>query len=123
MDRREHPAEGVIRELRRRRVGRVAAGYIAVAYAVAEAAHAFLPALGGPSWGFRAVLGAAALGFPLAAVLAWDYDITGSGIVRTGDEEDPAPVPSRPKGPWLAFLAFWLAVGLAARFLAPPGAG
>lgn len=35
----EPPAEGVIREPRRRRVGRVAAGYIAVAYAVREAAR------------------------------------------------------------------------------------
>lgn len=118
MERRQHPAEGVIRELRRRRVGRVAAGYIAVAYAVTEAAHAFLPLLGGPDWGFRAVLGGAALGFPLAAVLAWDYDITEAGIVRTGEDESSGPLPRRPKGPWLLFLGFWVAVGLAVRFLA-----
>lgn len=117
MERREHPAEGVIRELRRRRVGRVAGGYVAVAYAACEAAHAFLPLLGGPEWGFRAVLGAAALGFPLAAVLAWDFDITDAGIVRTGDDETSAPLPRRPKGPWLLFMAFWVTLGLAARFL------
>lgn len=117
--REEHPAGAVIRELRRRRVGRVAAGYVAVAYAVVEAAHAFLPLMGAPEWGFRAVLGCAALGFPLASVLAWDYDITPTGIVRTTDEvEDGRPLPVRPRLPWLAFLAFWLAVGWVVRLVA-----
>ena len=93
-------------------------GYVAVAYAVVEAAHAFLPLLGAPEWSFRAVLGSAALGFPLASVLAWDFDITPTGIVRTTDEEGSQPLPERPRLPWLAFVAFWLAVGWAVRLMA-----
>lgn len=113
----EHPAGLVIRELRRRRVGRVALGYLAVAYAAVEAAHAFFPGMSLPDWAFRAVLGAAALGFPLATVLAWDFDIDGGEIVRTGEEEGSVPVPHRPRLPWLSFVGFWVLVGMGVRFL------
>ncbi|GMV07927.1 MAG: hypothetical protein AMXMBFR53_42020 [Gemmatimonadota bacterium] len=118
MEREAHPAGMVIRELRRRRVGRVALGYLAVGYALVEAAHAFLPAAA-PSWAFRAVLGSAALGFPVALVLAWDFDITDWGIVRTLEEEgSQAPLPARPRLPWLSFVAFWVLAGLAVRLFA-----
>lgn len=93
----------------------MALGYVAVAYAIVEAAHAFLPGMGAPPWAFRAVLGAAALGFPLATVLAWDFDINEGNIVRTGEEEAPVPLPRRPRLPWLSFVAFWVLVGLAVR--------
>jgi len=108
----------VIRELRRRRVGRVALGYLAVAYALVEAAHAFLPE-SASGWAFRAVLGSAALGFPVALVLAWDFDIAGWGIVRTLEEKgSETPLPARPRLPWLSFVAFWVLVGLAVRAFA-----
>lgn len=112
----QHPAGAVIRELRRRRVGRVALGYVAVAYAVVEGAGSFLTSPESPEWIFRAILGGSALGFPLSLVLAWDFDITEQGIVRTGDEELlDGPLPARPRLPWLSFVAFWLAVGLVLR--------
>lgn len=113
----EHPAEAVLREVRRRRVGRVAVAYVAVAWAVVEGARAFLPGSDAPDWAFRAILGAASMGFPLAMVLAWDFDITDRGIVRTLDEEDgPAPLPARPRGPWLAFVGLWVVVALLLRW-------
>jgi hypothetical protein len=110
----------VIRELARRRVGRVSVAYVAVAYAVLEVARVALPWWGAPEWWFRAALGAAALGFPLATVLAWDFDITPTGIVRTADEEDPLhppPAPRRPRLPWLLFVGFWVLLGLVVRLL------
>jgi len=97
----------------------VAAGYLAVAYAVVEAAAAFLAPLGFPEAAFRGVVGAVALGFPLALVLAWDFDITDRGIVRTREEEGlEAPLPLRPRLPWLAFLGFWVALGILIRVVA-----
>jgi len=114
VNRDEHPAEEVLREVNRRRVGRVALGYVAVAYAVLEGAAAFLPA---PGSAFRAVLGVVTLGFPLATVLAWDFDITSRGIVRTPDEPD-GPVETLPVRRWAFFVAFWVAVGVAIRILA-----
>lgn len=97
----------------------MAVGYLAVAYAVGEAAAAFLPPLGFTEAAFRGVVGAAALGFPLALVLAWDFDITDRGIVRTLEEEGgEAPLPVRPRLPWLSFLGFWVALGLLIRVIA-----
>lgn len=113
----EHPAGFVIRELRRRRVGRVALAYVAVAYAVLEVAHVLLVPPGVPAWVFRALLGAAALGFPLATVLAWDYDITSRGIVRTDEVGEAAPLVPRPRLPWVSFVGFWFALGVAVRVL------
>ena len=114
MNRAEHPAEAVLREFRRRRVGRVAVAYVAVAYAVAEGAAALLPLWGGPPWGFRAVLGVLALGFPLATVLAWDFDITDRGIERT-PEEPAGPTAARPLGRLAWFVILWVLAGLVIR--------
>ena len=116
MNREEHPAEGILREVNRRRVGRVAAGYVAMAYGVLEAAWAFLPSLGAPGWLFRALLGVVALGFPLATVLAWDFDITSGGIVRT-PEEPEGPAEDLPVWRWAVFLVFWIVVGVGIRIV------
>jgi serine/threonine-protein kinase len=62
-------------ELKRRRVVRVALVYGAVAFAVVQAADVFVPALGLPGWILTAVALLAILGFPVAVVLAWAYDI------------------------------------------------
>jgi len=113
----EHPAEAVLREVNRRRVGRVALAYLAVAYAVLEGAAAFLPAWGGPAWAFRAVLGAVTMGFPLATVLAWDFDITSRGVVRTPDEPQ-GPVEELPLWRWAFFVVFWVVAGISIRLVA-----
>lgn len=117
MKRDEHPAESVLREINRRRVGRVAVGYLAVAYAVLEGAAAFLPGADVPEWAFRAVLGAVTMGFPLATVLAWDFDITPRGIERTPDDPD-GPVEELPLWRWGLWVAIWTLVGVAIRTLA-----
>jgi adenine/guanine phosphoribosyltransferase-like PRPP-binding protein len=117
VNREEHPAEAVLREINRRRVGRVALGYLAVAFAVMEGAAAFLSPLHAPDWAFRAVLGVVTMGFPLATVLAWDFDITARGIVRT-PEEPEGPVEELPVYRWALFVAFWFLVGLAIRLVA-----
>jgi hypothetical protein len=110
----EHPAEAVLREINRRRVGRFAVAYVAVAYAVLEGAARFLPVLGAPDLAFRAVLGAVTMGFPFALVLAWDFDITPRGIVRTPDEPDGS-FEERPVWRWGLFVVVWLVTGLVIR--------
>lgn len=67
-------------ELRRRRVFRVAAAYAVVAWVVIEAASVIGPELMLPEWFTRAVILLAALGFPVALVLAWAYDVTPAGV-------------------------------------------
>ncbi len=85
-------------ELKRRHVWRVAAVYAVVALAVIAAASDILPRLLLPDWTVTLVIVLAILGLPLAVVLAWGYDITREGIVRTETVVDtrasaPAGVP------------------------------
>lgn len=78
------------RELRRRRVFRVAGGYALAAWIVIEAADVILPALRLPEWTTSFVVALALLGFPVALILAWAFDVTPQGLERTATAE-PAP--------------------------------
>src|SRR5688572_7303491 len=70
-------------ELKRRRVGKVAIGYGAVAWAVTEGASVVLPALYVPEWAMTMIVIFLLVGFPIAMVLAWVFDATPQGIQRT----------------------------------------
>jgi adenylate cyclase len=72
-----------VEELRRRRVFRVAAAYAACAFVAWQAADIAFPALDLPGWAVTFVVVASLLGFPLALVLAWIFDVTSEGVVRT----------------------------------------
>lgn len=108
------PGEGVIQELKRRRVIRVMIAYVAACLGVLSAASLGVDFAGGPEWVFRALLGAAALGFPSVAVLAWTFDVTPEGIVRTPDRPSAAPPGDAvPAWVWSAVVStgLFLAVG------------
>jgi len=70
-------------ELKRRRVFRVAAVYGATSFVVVQAADVLQEALRLPAAFLTAVTVLALLGFPIALVLAWAYDRTPHGVVRT----------------------------------------
>ena len=63
-------------ELKRRKVYRVAAAYIVVAWVLIQVATQVFPFFEVPNWTVRLVILALCLGFPIAVVLAWAYDIT-----------------------------------------------
>ncbi len=73
----------IVRELRRRRVFRVAGIYVVAAWVAVQVASESFPGLEVPEVAIRYVWIAAFLGFPLALVFGWRYDITTQGIVRT----------------------------------------
>jgi eukaryotic-like serine/threonine-protein kinase len=73
----------LLAELRHRHVYRVAVAYGVVCWFVVQAASIVVPELELPEWITRAVIIVALLGFPLALVLAWAYDITPDGVRRT----------------------------------------
>jgi adenylate cyclase len=77
-------------ELRRRKVFRVAAVYLIVAWLLVQVASTIFQPMGLPPWTLKLVITLAALGFPLACALAWAFDVTSKGIERT----PPAPLPA-----------------------------
>ena len=72
-------------ELRRRNVTRVAIGYLAVAWLLLQVGDVLLPVLQVPDWSLRLLVGLLALGFPVALVLAWAFNITPEGIERESE--------------------------------------
>ena len=77
-------------ELQRRRVGKVAIAYGAVAWAATEASSVVLPALHVPEWVLTAIVVFLLTGFPIAMALAWIFDVGPEGISRTEPQAPPA---------------------------------
>lgn len=78
-------------ELRRRNIYRVAAAYAVVSWLIIQIAASIFPVLEIPSWCVRLVIVLLILGFPVAMVLAWAYELTPEGIKRTDDLPDEIP--------------------------------
>ncbi len=57
--------------------------YGMVAFGFLEAADIIIPVLGWPGWTIRWVIALALLGFPVTLMLAWVYDLTPRGVIRT----------------------------------------
>src|SRR6266581_1506841 len=74
---------GFFEEVRRRRIYRVAAAYIIAAGGIIQLASAAFPAWELPNWALRLVIVLLLLGFPIALMLAWAYDITAQGVRAT----------------------------------------
>jgi TolB-like protein/Flp pilus assembly protein TadD len=80
---------GFFEEVQRRKVYRVAAAYIIAAGFIIQIGSAVFPAWELPGWAFRLVVVLLLVGFPIALILAWAYDVTPQGIRAT-------PTPSTP---------------------------
>jgi len=76
---------GFFEEVRRRKVYRVAAGYVIAAGGIIQLASAAFPAWELPSWTLRVLIVSLLMGFPVALMLAWAFDITPDGIQVTPD--------------------------------------
>ena len=82
-------------ELRRRKVFRTAGAYLVGAWIVLQVADTLFPALHMPPWTVTIVAVAAILGFPIALLLGWMFDITPGGIERTAASGEPIRFPMR----------------------------
>jgi len=67
-------------ELKRRKVFKVGAAYLVVAWLAVQAASIGFPAFDAPPWALRVFILIALLGFPIAVVMAWVFDITREGV-------------------------------------------
>jgi hypothetical protein len=74
---------GFFEEAKRRKVYQVAAAYIIAAAGVIQLASAAFPAWELANWTLRLVIVLLLLGFPIALMLGWAYDITAQGVRAT----------------------------------------
>lgn len=98
-------------ELRRRRVFHAAVVYLIVAWAVVEAAATVLPLFFVSESVVRVVTVLAVLGFPVALVAAWLYDLTPKGLERSPASD--SQFASHPKARFVLLLLAVAATGLA----------
>ena len=80
---------GFFDEVKRRKVYRVAAAYMIAAGGAIQLASAAFPAWELPNWALRFVIVLLLLGFPIALMLAWAYDITAQGVRATPETAVP----------------------------------
>ena len=85
---------GFIEELKRSHVWRIAVGYAIAAWLLVQIATQVFPFFNIPNWSVRLVVVVLAIGFPVAVVLAWVYEITPEGVRLTAPADSPA---ARPK--------------------------
>src|SRR5436189_6350836 len=70
-------------ELKRRNVYKVAVAYAIVGWLVVQIATQVFPFLEIPNWIVRLVIVLVAIGFPIALVIAWAFEVTPEGLKRT----------------------------------------
>jgi TolB-like protein/Tfp pilus assembly protein PilF len=72
-------------ELKRRNVFRVGVAYAIVSWLLVEVASVVLPTFGAPEWVMKVFTFLVTLGFPLALILAWAFELTPEGIKREAE--------------------------------------
>jgi TolB-like protein/Flp pilus assembly protein TadD len=108
---------GFFEELQRRKVYRVAAAYIIAAGFIIQIGSAVFPAWELPNWTLRFVVVLLLIGFPIALILAWAYDVTPQGIQAT-----PASPGTHRRRNIIALTAIGLAISAVAGFFLFPRA-
>src|SRR6201989_2158803 len=81
-------------ELKRRNVYKVAIAYAVVGWLLIQVATQVFPFFEIPNWGIRFVVLVIAIGFPIALIIAWAFELTPEGIKRT-ESADAAQQRSR----------------------------
>jgi len=72
----------ILGELKRRNVFRVAAAYAVAGWLLTEVASVVFPIFGAPDWVLRILVAMLIIGFPIALVFSWVYELTPEGIRR-----------------------------------------
>jgi len=108
-------------ELKRRNVYKVAIAYGVVAWLLIQVATQTFPFFEIPNWMVRAVIVLLLLGFPIALILAWAFEVTPEGIKRT-DEIEPGRRSRNRTWIYVVVIAGVISIGLffLGRFTAPP---
>src|SRR5258707_10513807 len=83
-------------ELKRRNVYKVAVGYAVVGWLLIQVATQVFPFFEIPNWGVRLIVLLIVVGFPIAVVIAWAFELAPGGIKRT--EEADLVYPGRSRG-------------------------
>jgi TolB-like protein/Tfp pilus assembly protein PilF len=114
-------------ELKRRNVYKVAVAYAVVGWLVIQISSTVLPTFHAPEWILQTLLVLVALGFPIALVIAWAFELTPEGIKRTEDVDLAASARQPRKHAWIFVVivgaAFSIGLFFMGRYTARNNAG
>src|SRR5436190_1293890 len=110
-------------ELKRRNVYKVAVAYIIAGWAVSQGIAQVFPVFDIPNWVIRLIVLFIIIGLPIALVLAWMFELTPQGIMRT-EAADAMPQAARPKKHvWIYVVVIGAAISIGLFFLGRYTAG
>src|SRR5256884_3204873 len=106
--------ENFFAELKRRNVYKVAVAYAIVGWLLVQITTQVFPFLEIPNWVVRLVIALVAIGFPIALVIAWAFEITPQGIERTEVADTMPAAAGQKKNAWIyvAIAGAVLSIGL-----------
>src|SRR5438477_9537438 len=103
-------------ELKRRNVYKVAVAYAVVAWLLIQIATQVFPFFEIPNWAVRLIVLAIVIGFPIALVIAWAFELTPQGLKRTEDV-DVAAQGSRKSHAWIYIVIVGAAFSIGLIFI------
>src|SRR5204863_720446 len=104
-------------ELKRRNVYKVAVAYAIVGWLLVQVATQVFPFFEIPNWAVRLVVLAIVIGFPIALVIAWAFELTPEGLKRTEDVDLAASARQPRKRAWIVVIIVAGAMSLGLFFL------
>ena len=117
---------GLLGELKRRNVIRMAGLYLVGAWLVVQVASTLLPVFEAPPWVLKTLVGLLALGFVPALVFSWLYELTPEGLKRdaevTAEQSIASATGRRMDGLIVTGLVLLVALTLANRYFPSVGA-
>ena len=110
-------------ELKRRNVYKVAVAYVVAGWALSQGLAQVFPVFDVPNWIVRLIVFLIVIGFPIALIFAWAFEITPEGLKRA-EEADAMPQSARPtKRTWIYIVVIGAVVSVALFFLGRYTAG
>jgi TolB-like protein/Tfp pilus assembly protein PilF len=104
-------------ELKRRNVYKVAVAYIVAGWALAQGIAQVFPVFDVPNWIVRLIVGLIVVGFPIALVFAWAFEITPEGVKSTAEADAMLPSARPSNRAWIYIVVIGAAISLALFFL------
>src|SRR6266480_3090544 len=103
-------------ELKRRNVYKVAIAYAVVAWLLMQIATQVFPFLEIPNWAIRLVIMLIVIGFPIALIIAWAFELTPEGLKRT-ESADELPKKTPRSHAWIYVVVIAGAISVSLFFL------
>src|SRR5947207_3942844 len=107
----------LLSELKRRNVYKIAVAYAVVGWLVIQVSSTVLPTFHAPEWVVQTLVMLVALGFPIALLIAWAFELTPQGLKRTEDVDLAASERQPRKHIWIFVVFVGAALSIALFFV------